>query len=216
MTSHIHKLLKCEVDSDFKVVNEIFKRKIYDRQDFIQSGETWLDIGANIGAFSLYVHLKGCKPIGYEPCIRNYNKLLELGYECYNVAIGTSNRQGLLYLERNNHWRHHTRATRRRLTQPINIMDANDLPICDGMKIDIEGDEVDVIYHLKRLPSKLIFEYDGGANPKKIVYDNLLNYLKQHYKNVQHIDLKQDIKFFPNGLLVKCWDLHPIISETNE
>lgn len=49
--------------SDIKAINEVFKKNAYQRQSagfLVEPGDRWLDMGANIGAFSVFAFKKGC------------------------------------------------------------------------------------------------------------------------------------------------------------
>ena len=72
------------------------------------------------------------------------------------------------------------------------------------MKLDCEGSEVAIIKRLKEFPNKLVLEYDGGHHKRKADYDDFVAFLKQKYKTVVCPVLKDDIKFFPNGLNIRC------------
>lgn len=60
--------------SDY-IINEIFHQNCYGQDFTISQGMTVLDIGANLGIFSLYAASKGAYVFSYEPDVRNYEKL---------------------------------------------------------------------------------------------------------------------------------------------
>jgi hypothetical protein len=62
-----------EGTTDFQVTKGVWgteKRKSYGCG--ANKGEKWLDIGANIGAFSFEVLQKGGRVVAYEPSVENY------------------------------------------------------------------------------------------------------------------------------------------------
>jgi len=72
------KLLKSEIKgikfyhrdgmSDLKTFNEVIGNEVYFKKGMtIQSGETWMDCGGNVGAFTLLACSKGAKVTVYEP-----------------------------------------------------------------------------------------------------------------------------------------------------
>lgn len=195
------------VSSDFKVIEEVIKRDVYKGSNLIKDNELWLDIGANIGAFTLLALNKGARVICYEPCPRNIEKLQHAGLVVNEVAV--SNVDGYLnfYLEKNNEWRHTLFKTRGRDVIQVKVINSKDLPDADGIKIDVEGSELDIIYGLRKLPNKLVLEYDGGKHPLKTTYDKFISYLKDNYTYVNYKPIKQDINFFPNGLIIICHTL---------
>lgn len=71
-----------------------------------QKGETLLDVGANIGVFSLYAGLRGHKVVAVEPESQNYSLLnqniflnkLDEKVEAFNIALSDKNGATSLYL----------------------------------------------------------------------------------------------------------------------
>ncbi len=70
----VHKQLKRTAEffvrpntSDIKAVEQVYNIQSYKRKSFVVSGEDkWLDLGSNVGAFSVYAGQYGCPSIGYE------------------------------------------------------------------------------------------------------------------------------------------------------
>lgn len=57
-----------EGTSDFKAIKEVVIDGGYEKKGFsIESGETWIDIGANCGAFCVLAASRGAKVIAFEP-----------------------------------------------------------------------------------------------------------------------------------------------------
>lgn len=53
--------------SDEKAIGEVFRNNSYQRKQFkIHPGDRWVDMGANIGAFSVFVGSLGCPVVSYE------------------------------------------------------------------------------------------------------------------------------------------------------
>lgn len=202
-TTSITDQLECESKADFATVKEIFHRKIYGTPE---RGERWLDIGGNIGTFALWCRTNGASCISYEPEPRNFHKLEKVADGmCFQMAVSNYSGKAQLYLERNNTWRHTLHKVRGRESIEVDVIDALDLPECDGIKIDAEGAEIDIIYRLRVFPNKLVVEYDGGHHPLTADYYKFIDYLKQHYDVVKYRNVKGDrINFFPNGLIISC------------
>jgi FkbM family methyltransferase len=205
--SYITKIKVSEIDSDTKVINEIIKRDIYKTKQLIRPDELWLDLGANIGIFSLVVIGLGGRVHAYEPCPRNIKFLETLGISFSPVAVSNWNGSTTFYLENKNQWRHTLIKTRGRKTINVNVIDSADLPKCDGIKMDIEGSEIDVIYGLKFFPKYLVLEYDGGHHPLLKDFNKLSEFLKSKYVHVKHQNITSDITWFPNGITVICHTL---------
>jgi FkbM family methyltransferase len=206
--------LNPESHTDYLTINEIFRTDIYKMDKLVGEGEVWLDIGANIGAFTMKCLDLGVKRVhSYEPNKRNFDKLTEnfvnddrvvLNHTAVSDYDGTAN----LYLEKNGDWRHTIRKPiKGRETESVSVCDAIRLPACDGIKMDCEGSEIPITKRLDKFPAKLVMEYDGSYNNKKVDYDAFIDFLKTKYENVECQELKTDIKFFPNGLGIRCWGL---------
>ena len=75
--------VKCEGRTrDFQMLDEVFVKRIYDGVlRFVQTGDVVIDVGANIGLFSLAAALKGATVHAFEPLPRNYQIL------CDNVSL---------------------------------------------------------------------------------------------------------------------------------
>jgi FkbM family methyltransferase len=199
--------------TDYLTISEIFRYDIYKTDKLVSSGEVWIDLGANIGAFTLKCLQLGVKRVyAYEPNQRNFSKLVTAFCGDDRVvlnkcAVSDYEGQAPLYLDKTGEWRHTIhRKILRRETEMVDVIDAINLPDCDGIKMDIEGSEVAVVKRLTQFPKKLMLEYDGGHHKLKKDYDEFIDFLKSKYHNVDCIELKKDIDFFPNGLNIRCYD----------
>jgi FkbM family methyltransferase len=202
-------IIKPKSKTDFKVFDEVYKRDIYKVKTNVKAGEHWIDVGANIGTFALKCIEKGAKVTCYEPNRRNYDKLVTNIKDAttHNVAVDVFNGEGLLYLQKNGDWRHTLRPVKGRDTESVSVIDTSELPPCDGMKLDCEGSEVGIVYKLKRLPKKLLLEYDGSHHPLLSSYNDFVDYLKTRYKEVICPRLTRNLnEFFPNGILIMCFN----------
>lgn len=208
--------LKPSNRTDWLTINEIFKKDIYKTKHLVCSGEHWVDIGANIGAFTFKTLLMGASRVdAYEPCERNYSKIkvnIQDGrLFLHKMAVSDYDTEdGTLYIEKNGQWRHTIqRPIRGREQEKIKIIDASQLPLCDGMKLDCEGSEKAIIYRISdRLPNKLVLEYDGGYHPKLKDYNEFISFLKSKYMHVKAPILKRDLdSHFPNGISIQCHTL---------
>lgn len=207
-------ILKPTAYTDYVTCNEIFKNNIYKTDRYFKSGETWLDIGANIGAFTLSALQAGCRVVAYEPVERNIAKLRELQskYSFTLKEVAVSDKEGKLpiYLDRKGEWRHTLYKTRGRETREVEVIDAANLEDADGIKIDAEGSEVDIIYRLTKWPKYLLLEYDGEHHKKLVTYNKLIEFLYQHYDKVDVSNPPpanaERINFFPNGITILCSD----------
>ena len=66
---HYGKKIFCRPGGDERILKEVL-HGIYRRKSIgfdVCSGERWLDLGANIGAFAIYCELRGAQTVSYEP-----------------------------------------------------------------------------------------------------------------------------------------------------
>ena len=205
-------ILKPEVKTDYLTCNEIFRKNIYKTDRYFKKGEKWLDIGANIGAFTLSALESGCEVIAYEPVERNIAKLKELqknyNFTLEEVAVLDKSETMPIYLDKGGEWRHTLYKIRGRPSIDVTVIDAINLPDCDGIKIDAEGAELDIIYRLEEFPKYLLFEYDGGHHKLVETFNKLISFLGGFYNNIEIVNPPpkdaEKFSYFPNGITVLC------------
>jgi len=162
---------------------------------FVQKGQTAIDVGANIGYHSLFLHhwvgTQG-RVIAFEPDAFNH-KLLEwnmLLNQCSNVQVYKSLAGN--FTELSKQWQAVPMETNRGLTyftkqvigslvanNPITVqlnLDSLQLPACHFIKIDVEGAELAVIKGagnvLKNLRPTVLFEQNNDK-----AFESILQYL---------------------------------------
>jgi len=172
--------------SDRKSVDETWAKNAYRRPSFgfdVEPGETWLDLGANIGAFSVYAHLRGASVVPFEPepvCSALCRDNLALngwrGTVRREAVVPDSEETKSLALHVNHNpkgFRRHTLfedylgAKRKKHYKPIAVPTAqfSSLVSVQGtcLKVNIEGAEVPIFetvgFDTLRLVRKLVFEY---------------------------------------------------------
>jgi len=203
-----------EGTTDSQVVKEVIEKDCYQKKGMtIESGETWLDLGANIGTFSVLAASKGAKVIAYEPEPENYEILknnLELNglfAITVNEAVSTFNGYSKLYLGATEYqkYTHTLRPTNRR--KPINVKVRNLSEILenvDCIKMDIEGAEIEILEQIELRVKKLVFEYSFNQDTSVERYNKIINKLKVNY-HVFHKSFKDEfMTHFPSGTLVYC------------
>jgi len=205
--------LKPEVRTDYITIDEIFRKDVYKMEERVLPGEKWLDIGGNIGAFALKCHQLGAEVEIYEPCQRNIKKLIENleGFHINKKAVSDFTGKAQLYLEGKGQWRHTLKRVRGRNVEDVEVFDAINLGAADGMKLDCEGAEVDIVYRLVRFPKKLILEFDRDRCPKKQDYDKFITYIKSKYSRVEAPEVTEKV-VWPSGVTIYATELRlPII-----
>ncbi len=145
---------------DHHVLFEILITNCYDEAE-ISSGAVVVDIGANIGCFSLKAAQTAGRVLSYEPFPPNYDLLRENialnkaeNIEVYNVAVGGKAGKSVLFLPDNDSFvgrvsLHPGRGTRTvecaSITLDQVLLD-NNLDAIDLLKIDCQGAEYEILY----------------------------------------------------------------------
>jgi FkbM family methyltransferase len=188
--------------SDEGVLPEVIDRHCYARRSAgfdVLPGETWLDLGANIGAFVLYARLHGAKRVDcYEPdpdCFALLEKNRGGLAGTSTMAALSNRKEKVLEFRKGRDPNDHYRAT---------LLTNNRLPPhelgtlanrhgstisarrYDGIKMDIEGSEFGLIDDdLLPRSEKLTMEYHFLRDGKSL--DNFyrrMTKLKRRFKNV--------------------------------
>lgn len=177
----------------------------------VKNPKTIIDIGANIGAFTIKAAQAFPKAtiISFEPSIETYNiltrNLIEnkiKNVKSFNQAVAKKNGQSFLYDPGPSGLRslHNSRGSSKKIT--VKTLSLNkvisDLKInkCDFLKIDCEGAEYEIIYNLKPANLKKIkfmsLEFHDGIQGN---HEDLIKFLnKQGFKTSHvHHPLESDI-----------------------
>lgn len=223
--------------SDPAVYAEVLEKKTYVRSTpkvfDVFRGEHWLDLGANIGAFSLYCWTRYGTSDCYEPDPDCFELLKTNvgglgGFNLYNTAVTCSDRENLPFFCGENiggydrctiheTTRRHPRKFLKnvhisrilpRYFHPIHNPEGRKL---SGIKMDIEGSEFDILDE-RLLPwaDKLVLEYHFSRNPKMTDFRPRLAYLKEIYETVSYstrLDKPYPNDEFPGKFdrTIFCW-----------
>jgi len=156
---------------DHVPIIEIFLREEYGQ---VPGGAVILDLGANIGAFSIYaaVSARDVKVFAYEPMAEFYRLMLENirlnrldgTVKCFNLAVGADARMRELAIESKTFCFPTLAFTDDRVTRTVmvqctslaDILESNALERVDLLKMDCEGAEYEILYstpdrYLKRI-----------------------------------------------------------------
>jgi FkbM family methyltransferase len=167
---------------DLSTVNEIFCRRDYRAGDDLRVA---VDVGANIGIAALYFLTRNdrSRVYCYEPLPRNVERLrltlagLEDRYEVHEVAVGMRDGEATFGVEETGRYGGMRTETVRELsgTIQVRVRDINGVLASvleredriDVLKIDIEGDEEDVVAaiapHLLERIGVIYYETDAPA-----------------------------------------------------
>jgi len=212
-----HKDIECYVregTTDEKAFNEVVVKNNYLKKNFdIKKGETWLDLGGNIGTFSLVVFSKGGYPICYEPEKSNI-EMIKKNFKLMNVkgeiipkaVIGTKQKKMYLSLgvKKSNFWRNSLVKNWKGNFYEVECINFDHVinEKIDGIKMDIEGSEFDILSIDRdwKNVKKLVLEYHFDMNDSVDFFRKIIDKLSVHFPNVKYSKIPEGIKkynFFP-------------------
>jgi FkbM family methyltransferase len=191
---------------DEAFVQNVITNLEYNSQGYeIRSGETVVDVGANIGTFTLLasraVGVEG-RVFAFEPESENYALLREnvAHNGCLNVTaerVAVAGQIGQMTLHHANeggfHSLHANRLSGSRSAEEVDaltlkyLLDRHGITHCDLLKVDCEGAEYEILYNLPddcwaRI-SKIVMEYHGidrDTTQDRARADALATYIEGH------------------------------------
>lgn len=143
--------------ADEAVFREVVDRRCYEKPRLgfrVQSGETWLDCGANVGAFAVWAErCRGAKVFGYEACEENTvlaQRNLRLNSCCSTVQTGfvSAKRDGVTSVSFNANTPARSSSEAKgvqRFVPNVDIASEIEKHQPAGLKIDIEGGEFELL-----------------------------------------------------------------------
>ena len=146
--------------SDKKTFDEVLGNEVYLKKGMtIQSGETWMDCGGNVGAFTLLACSKGAKVTVYEPDPYNCEMIKKnLALNCFEATIKQSalvhndTKEMILFIGNNgNVWRNS--IVKKWNNKGIKVSCLNfesESKNFDCCKMDIEGAEMLILENTKK------------------------------------------------------------------
>lgn len=208
--------------SDAQSIKEVVTQTGYRNRLFdVQSGEHWLDLGLNVGAFTCYACAKGASVTAYEPEPNNHamaeQNVAMNGFQAALNRLAVVNDDyphdtANLYLSNTQYgqWRNSLIRGRKKDAVAVKVIRFSDLPDCDGMKMDIEGAELPILEQadFSRIP-KLVFEYHFDIDPLVSRYRAIVERMATFYQHVKAPAIKPEIThytFFPPAKIVFCWN----------
>lgn len=181
-----------ENTSDLKTFEEVIKKDVYRKKGMtIEQGETWIDCGGNVGAFTLLACSLGANVTVYEPDPYNcemIKKNLKLnGFNANVIQAGLVHndvKKANLYVGNNgNVWRNSMFKNWNGKGIKVDCVNFDEV-IPDGVcvKMDIEGAEMPILENTKRKFKKLVFEWSFDIDPSLPRFWNIIEKLEQTYK----------------------------------
>ena len=226
-----YNILWNEQTSADHIFSEIFIGDCYPIGSYKKGKKVIVDIGANIGLFTFYAHMKfpKSKIISVEANPNNFkilekninnNKLNDV-VKIFNYVVSLNEDQQPFYLSSNSGWSsiYNKRGAKDGnliYLEPISLsklFKKNNLTIIDILKIDIEGAEYDILlndkffdnYHVK----ELIVEVDRKPRDDRYSYSKLIIFLKKIYK---YVNINNPKSAYP---LIHCKNQYSLIKHKN-
>jgi FkbM family methyltransferase len=208
--------------SDEKTIDEVVNNNTYEKKGIkIQPKEHWIDLGGNIGAFSVIAYSKGATVQTYEPDPISYQLLIENlklnGFptnNVYNKAVVCDDRKtAFLNLSKTNQfWRN---SIERSLgggfveVECINFKNAIRSGNC--VKMDIEGSEMPIIeaYDIPDI-RKMIFEWSFDIDGSLTRYRNAITSIKKYFKQVNHTEYNAKYDYWQKSWFPPCTNVYCI------
>jgi len=181
-----------ENTSDLKTFEEVIGKDVYRKKGMtVEDGETWVDCGGNVGAFTLLACSLGAKVIVYEPDPNNCKmieknlKLNGFTADIKNVAlVHNDSKQANLYVGNNgNVWRNSLFKNWNGKGIKVDCVKFDEV-IQDGVciKIDIEGAEMPILETTNRKFKKMVFEWSFDIDDSLFRFWNIIEKLETNYK----------------------------------
>lgn len=206
--------------SDIKTIKEVVEGGCYEKTYFkIENGEHWIDLGGNIGAFTLLAIYKGATVDVYEPDTEHCDLIkmnLELnGFKAniINKAVVVDDAEKLnLFIGRNgNTWRNSLLKDwgfGKKEVETLSIDKIINKKHC--IKIDIEGFEMPILEHLNQQFKKMVFEWSFDIDSSIDRYRAVCLKLENNYSKVHWGKIKEEHKewkkeWFPPCKTVFCY-----------
>lgn len=212
-----------EGSSDEKAIKEVILKNAYQRKNFrIEPGERWLDLGGNIGAFTVLAASLGAKVRTFEPDPISFAILkrnLELNGLTSNVELNlgavlvTPEPKIVLHVNsaNKNYWRSSVLKTWRGgfdVEVPAFQFRQIYRPE-ENIKMDIEGYEMPLLESMQEFPQKMVFEWSFDIDNSILRYKNVIEKLKKIYPEVIYgkFDESKPVwpsNWFPPAKMVWC------------
>lgn len=177
--------------SDLKTFEEVLGRDVYQKRGMkILSGENWVDLGGNVGAFTLLACSLGANVEVFEPDPNNcrmIEKNLKLNGFKANVhcvaLVHNQIKKANLYIGNNgNVWRNSLYKNWNGKGVKVICQNFDD-SVRDGvcLKMDIEGAEMEILETTKRKFKKMAFEWSFDIDTSLPRFWNIIEKLQEDY-----------------------------------
>jgi FkbM family methyltransferase len=185
--------------SDEKTLKEVVLKRSYARRDFPteQADGEWLDLGANIGAFTVLVASAGSSVRAYEPDPASF-ELLKMNVDAnglservklYNKAVVADERKTVTFYvnsAKKNYWRNSiVKPWRGGYSLEVEAVRFDKVIVREhATKMDIEGAEMPILEAMTKFPDRLVFEWSFDIDRSIPRFTNVIAKLRKAYGNV--------------------------------
>lgn len=207
--------------SDIKALKEVVEKKAYQKQGTqLSRGERWIDLGANIGAFTVLATSKGCEVVAYEPDPISYQitienlKLNNLTAEVHNVAVingKAGNAPFHVNSAKQNFWRNSLiKQWRGGKTIRVATMPFQDCLYTGAhIKMDIEGSEMPILENMDFTQiGNLIFEWSFDIDRSIPRFRNVIERAKPHFSSIRYPKFDETANEWAASWFPPCRTVH--------
>ena len=197
-----HRMFARPGTTDRAVIKEVITGRCYRRARLgfdVEPGERWLDLGANIGAFAVYAHLRGAGTDSFEPepgCFAVLKANRPFGCNIFRSAVSARQDEMLCFYRQKDEAKQATASILPERSKG-RMKEVEEVPNYyvgnfagreySGLKMDIEGAEHDILDgRLLPRAHKLVLEYHSGVDRSVANLVRRLDYLRELYEHVSY------------------------------
>ena len=201
--------------SDLKTFEEVLGNEVYLKKTMtIEKGETWMDCGGNVGAFTLLACSKGAKVTVYEPDPFNcemIQKNLDLnGFKAtikQSALVHNDTKEIVLFIGNNgNVWRNS--IVKKWNNKGIKVPCVNfetESKNFDCCKMDIEGAEMLILENTNKVFKKLAYEWSFDIDPSLTRFWKIIEKQNKQYSNLKDVGNTAKFKSRDYEVWQKSW-----------
>ena len=177
-------------EASLRIANEILAGRTYPRVQFVNDVKTVVDVGANVGAASIFFAFQypqamifACEPASSPFSVLRQNVAPFTNVRTFPIGLFSCDKTSALYPGRNDSVESSIAASNRTIAEPEQIrlrcaedfMVAQELNAIDILKVDTEGCEVHILRSLQRfLPGIKIIYLEYHSDRDRRLIDTLL------------------------------------------
>lgn len=207
-----------EGTSDKKTFDEVLVRRTYERRYFqISNEERWIDLGGNVGAFTVRAASIGAKVDVYEPDPFNC-KMIEKNIKANNLdanihqkaVVSNNSKKMKMYVGNNNQvWRNSLYKDWGNQSFNVDCVHFSEVLTPEiNLKMDIEGAEMDILEAMSAFPKRMVFEWSFDIDPDIDRYRKVLDKLSKQYQTVKAPTYREDYSVWPDSWFPPCANVY--------